>query len=358
MNCMKSPRPRRFARTTEILSVAAVCTVLTLAPRVARSETTPQARAAAVELFDAARRLMRDGKTTDACKKFGESYRLDPQLGALLHHADCLEREGRTASAYAAYREAAELAAQKGDDRKSVAKSRADRLEPRLSRLAVEVPPQARVSGLEITRDGLALEEGAWGVALPIDPGEHAIVARAPGHSEFRKSVRIASEGSSENVIIEPLAPSADTAAASDTTRAEPTAAATHGASDITDDQPSDGSTQRTLGLVLGGAGIVGVAVGGYFWVSASNKLDERDQICPSGVDCEPGSQTRINTLTNESQSARMSSVIAFGAGGAALIAGTILYLTAPSERASQARLTLAPIFDPETAGVQLSGAF
>src|SRR6188768_3684544 len=81
--------------------------------------------AAAVQLYDAAEALAKAGRLAEACPKYGESYRLDPQLGALLHYADCRERNGELASAYAAFRDAAEIAAQKNDDRKALAEGRA-----------------------------------------------------------------------------------------------------------------------------------------------------------------------------------------------------------------------------------------
>jgi len=80
-------------------------------------DAAPAARAQAVELFDAAAALAEKGRYADACPKYAESYRLDPQLGAVLHLADCLEHNGELASAYAAFREASELAAKKGDPR-------------------------------------------------------------------------------------------------------------------------------------------------------------------------------------------------------------------------------------------------
>src|SRR5690606_27175102 len=75
-------------------------------------------KAAAIVAFDEAQSLMESGELAEACKKYGQSHRLDPQLGTLLHWAHCLEQIGHTASAWAGFREAAELAEAKGDSRK------------------------------------------------------------------------------------------------------------------------------------------------------------------------------------------------------------------------------------------------
>lgn len=124
-------------------------------------EVTPATRSAAVELFDAADRLVAEGRLSEACPRYEESYRLDPQLGAVLHLADCLEKDGKLASAYAAFREASEVAQKKGDERRGLADDRSRALEPRLSRLTVEVPDPSRVNGLEVMRDGIPLSRGS-----------------------------------------------------------------------------------------------------------------------------------------------------------------------------------------------------
>ncbi|HEX5098164.1 MAG TPA: hypothetical protein VFV94_01635, partial [Polyangiaceae bacterium] len=73
------------------------------------------ARAAAVLAYDQAEALMAAGKVAEACPRYAESQKLDPQLGTLLHLADCLEKKGQTASAWAAFRDASEIAEQRGD---------------------------------------------------------------------------------------------------------------------------------------------------------------------------------------------------------------------------------------------------
>src|SRR5207244_3867733 len=112
--------------------------ILTLAlarPAIAQEEN----KAAAVSAFDEARRLIEKKQIADACQKFGESQRLDPQLGTLLHWADCLERNGQTASAWARFRDASEVAAARNDRRQNLANERAAKLLPRLSKLQIEV---------------------------------------------------------------------------------------------------------------------------------------------------------------------------------------------------------------------------
>src|SRR5262249_54770458 len=110
--------------------------------------------AAAEATFNEGKKLAAAGRYAEACPKFAESQRLDPGAGTLLNYGDCLEKLGKVASAWGAFREAVMLASRVGDEKRRVeATRRADLLEPRLSRLTIVVPPAGRVKGLEVHRD-------------------------------------------------------------------------------------------------------------------------------------------------------------------------------------------------------------
>src|SRR6266498_2939701 len=95
-----------------------------------------------------------DGKFAEACPKLGESQRLDPGVGTQFHLADCYERIGQTASAWAGFLEAASGAKALGQtEREKVARERAAALAPRLSKLTIVAARAADVPGLEIKRD-------------------------------------------------------------------------------------------------------------------------------------------------------------------------------------------------------------
>jgi serine/threonine-protein kinase len=90
---------------------------------------------------------------------------------------------------------------------------------------------------------------------------------------------------------------------------------------------PSNGSTQRTIGLVVGGLGVIGIGIGTVFGLSAMSKEnDATKNYCDSTDHCTgQGVQ-----LGKDAQSAATASTIAFAVGGIALAGGVLLYFTAP----------------------------
>src|SRR5687768_2630591 len=91
----------------------------------ARSSSAQDAndKAQAEALFQQGLGLFEGGKTQEACPLFEQSHRLEPKLGTLLNLALCHEKLGKTASAWAEFTEAANLAERRNEpDRVSFAR--------------------------------------------------------------------------------------------------------------------------------------------------------------------------------------------------------------------------------------------
>ncbi len=302
-------------------------------------------KAGAQAAFDMGKRLMVEGKYVEACPKLAESVRLDPGVGAMLFLADCYERTGRTASAWAVFREAESLGAKQGDNRVRVAKERADVLEPKLSKLVIVLAPaDAALAGVKVRRDGADVGQALWGSPIPTDPGTHEVVVTAPGKKAWKGSVQIASSSATETVTV----PALDDGPA----EVDPKTGNGVVTAPPVEPEKSDGSSQRTIGIVVGVGGLALVGLGAGFGLSAKSSLDDSnaDNHCRADNKCDA---TGV-AARDDAQSAAVVSTIGFIAGGAALIGGTVLYFTAPKRDAKPAALRVVPSGGPSSAGLML----
>jgi hypothetical protein len=290
-------------------------------------------RAAAEALFNQGRTLMTAGKFVEACPKFEASQQLDPGLGTMLNLAECYEKMGRTASAWAEYREAIPLARSAGSKaRQDLATERAQALQERLSTLTIRAMVGDDTGPhLEVRRDGVALQEAELGSPIPVDPGEHVIEAVAPGKQPWSSKVQVGADAAKVSVEIPKLEPTGGQPAAAATT---PAVTTTPGNTPPASDKPASGSGQRMTGLVLGGVGVVGVGLGTFFGLQASGKWSDAKNKC---TDYPYGCGAEGTDLRSSASSAASVSTVAFVAGGALLAAGVVLYFTAPSKKESVA---------------------
>jgi tetratricopeptide (TPR) repeat protein len=124
---------------------------------------------------------LRDVNIEQACKKFDEALRYNPQaIGTRLNVALCDERLGRIASAIEKFSEVADRAREQNlDEYRKVAEEHLAALRPQVPHVTIQFaePPgpdvKIVVDDRVVTTDKLA--------RLPIDPGERSIVISAPG---------------------------------------------------------------------------------------------------------------------------------------------------------------------------------
>jgi hypothetical protein len=200
---------RRFVFAIVLLCLAAPAAVHAQASE--RSAT-------AEDLFRQALQLSKKGQFADACPRFAESHRLDPAFGALMNLGACYEKLGRTASAWQAYVDAADLARDKGQRaRAESARKKASRLAARLVRLELRLGTGVDARGLAITRDGRPFDLMLLGHAVPVDPGTYAIVAARSGVEPWKTSVSATEPGNT--VVVELAGPIARPAAETPPTR-------------------------------------------------------------------------------------------------------------------------------------------
>lgn len=334
---------------TRKLSVFLLCFALGLSS-FAQAQPSAESKAAAEALFDEGKKAMSAGDYANACQKFEQSDALDPAIGTELNLASCYEKAGRTASAWATFRRAAAMAkAKKQPDREKLARKRAEELEASLSRLTIVVPEAVRVPGLVVTRNGSEVGSELYGQPVPLDPGSLTIEAKAPGKIAFSKTVQLGAKAN-ESVTISALAddPNAGSVPPVEPAGEQPPPVVTPANPPPADpyeppptQDSSSGSGQRTIGLVVGGVGVVGLAIGGVFALRASSKNDD------SKNECLPSNENQCSArgveLREEARSAGNVATIAGGLGLAALIGGAVLYFTAPSGKSGSEARARAP---------------
>ena len=131
-----------------------------------------------------------------ACAKFAESQRLEPAAGTAINLAECLDRRGQLADAWQRWKEARRLL-RDGDDRIWAVDRKVQELEARLPRLTLRLEPGV-APDVRVERDGVPVGAASLGTALPLNPGPHEVVVRAPGHHERRYVVELEESANQE----------------------------------------------------------------------------------------------------------------------------------------------------------------
>jgi hypothetical protein len=278
-------------------------------------------------LFMQARSDAAAGDYEHACPRFAESLRLAPAVGTLLNLADCEERRGHVADALAHFRHALE-SLPPTDDRVRFTQGSIARLTPRVPhvRLHAVGPPPA-----EVALDGVKLGEAAMGVPLPVNPGDHTVVTRAPGRQDLAYPFR-ASEGHDLDLTVavgEPVP----------VPRQEPAPS------------PKASAARPVLwaSAIVGGVGVaVGAVTGGLALDFASRVRDE----CHNGV-C-PTSAGINNARTGSALST--ASTVGFIAGAVGVSVAAVLFFR--GDRRGRSATELSPLLGPRTAGFVLSTQF
>ena len=337
------------------LARAAAVAVIAAAPVTARAQGAGE-QAAAEALFKQGRDLMTAGRFAEACPKLAESERLDPATGTLLNLATCYERNGQVASAWVTYKEAAS-ASQKADqqERAQLARRKAAELEPRLSTLTIVVPPAADRPDLLVKRDGDAVGRAAWGAPIPVDPGAHAVDVTAAGRKPWHGQASVEGASAQASVEVPPL--EVDLQPEPAPVAQVPTPASEPARTDSATSPPpaSNGSAQRVLGVVVGGLGVAGIALGAVFGEMAKSDNNEAKGHCLNDMACD----AQAISLTTSARREATASTVGFVAGGVLLASGVVVYLTAPSRSTpAGGRIGLAPLLGAGATGIALRGGW
>jgi hypothetical protein len=265
-------------------------------PAQAYAEPSPHERAEA--LFREGRTATQAGDYKTACTKFGESQRLDPSTGTLFNLGDCSEHLGRLLAARNYFQDAI---AQIGDSdpRIAPARQRLEALEKRLPRLTIALAAGAP-HGSNVQRDGRAVPDAELGAAVPLDPGEHTVIAAAPGWRESRVVI-VLHEAESRQVAVKPEPESAPTPA-----------------------PQAPRSSPYLVGWIVGGVGALGLALAGVSGLVLMSEKSTADSGCTNKTNCSPAAESAISA----NKSWLVVNTAAWIVGAVGVGAGAFLILT------------------------------
>lgn len=269
-------------------------------------------KGAAQELFDAAMALMDKKSYADACPKLEESYKLDEQIGTLYYLAECQEKTGLFASAWANYTDVADRARNLNKLKHAEeAQGRADALKSRLVKMIIVVPEDLkRVAGLAVTRNGVPVGAGQFGVPLPVDPIKHVIKVSATGKRAWETTVEATGEGNTMTVSIPELKDEPDI---------------------VVPGTPAPGggglSAQHGVAIAAGGVGLVGLGLGIGFGADTLGKTGAAKPLCNADLtQCTPEGVA----LHAQARTTATVSTATFIAGGVLVAGAAVLWITAP----------------------------
>jgi hypothetical protein len=200
--------------------------------------------------------------------------------------------------------------------------------------------------GVRVSIDAGPSSDPLDGTALRVDPGEHAFTFAVTGEEPQTRRflIKEGEKGRRERIVIG----SAQETPTSVAPQASPTGLPP------TPSPPSKGlGSQKILGLTVGGLGIAGLAVGSVFGLLTFSATSAQKNACNSPTDCPNPGQAASDHSSATTDGA--ASTVAFIAGGALLVTGAALFLTA---RHGDVTVSAQPMVGRDGAWLSLRGDF
>ena len=305
----------------------------------AYGQASPQAEA----LFRDGKQLMKQGKLAEACAAFEGSEHAEHNIATVLSLADCREKNGQYASAWALFLQAE---SQTRTDPKqamlnTTAKTRELQLEPRMSYLTINVPDESRIPELVVTRDGVPVDPAEWNRAIPADGGTHEIAGKAPGHEPWSTKVTIGPEHDKQAVEVPKF-------------KALPQIVGKPLGASAAPPAPSPFTTRRIVALSVAGTGVLVAGASIYLGLDARSLHSDALATCPPAA-CTPAGAADAQNQNDRARSRALYANIGFGVSAAALATGVVLWMIG----APESPVAITPMVGPETGeGAAIVGRF
>ena len=287
--------------------------------------------------FQRAIELEQAGNYSTALEQFRDvgQVRMTPQVR--FHIASCEEKLGRLVTALGGYQLAFADADSVGEEFKAEVDAAVTRLQASIPKLVIQRGPGAEAA--EIQLDGVALGASSVGVPVPLDPGPHAISAKAPGALPFSQTV----------TILENEQKTVDVALTAEPEETRPSVGVAAGG-------PAEKSNPRLIPYVIGGVGIASLIGSGVLFALRQSTLSDLEAQCGPNHDACPssaaGDYSNLKLYNVTSQ-------VALGVG-VACVGTSVAMLLLQRKHAPPARagMTLVPSAPGSVAGVSWAGSF
>jgi len=297
------------------------------------------------ELFEQGRKALNEAgddkaKIAAACEKFDEAIKLDPEApGTMLNLGLCNEKLDKYKTALYWFRKAQARASETHLlDYENAAKEHTVDLANKVATIKIAFASGAAPDGTKVRIDNEEIAPADY-LHAEVDPGQHALVAGAPGRKNFRQEFDVSGRGGDTITV--------------DLVEGENAVIVDRGA----------GRRKAAIFIAAGGVLLWGASAGISYW--AKGKYDDyaKDGMARTGQTadmCSPGGCTldESTKAANHYQNiARWGATPIFVAGALAIGGAVILYVTAPDkERIDQTVFT--PIVTPNDVGFALTRSF
>jgi len=299
------------------------------------------ARRAARDLAKEGIALLKAGDYAEAQQKLRQAYALFPAPTVALFEGQALEKLGRLVEAAERY-ESAKLFEVPPNAHSALeravlrAAQESERLTPLIPELTVEISgADPQTPGLQVQVDGKTMLPAMVGVPLPIDPGEHVLVAQLNGSELARQKVTLA-QSQTERVVLQVTLPGTEARPAPAPAAANTPSSAPTGPS-AEPEAESGGFPQATIGWVSLGVGAAGLATGVVTGLMMMNKDATLEKHCDP--QCPPEYKGDLDAF----ETYRTVSTVGYAVGILGVGAGVALLLTAPSSNQPEEAGQLTP---------------
>lgn len=306
---------------------------------------SPPARAQTPEELTALRTLFTEGRALESKNAWAEALEKFKKVAAVkttpqvrFHIALCEENLGHLVSAMKGFDLASEDAKQAGAAAVEVATSappRADALRARIPRLRLDV--SGKVVTSKITLDDAAVAARDLGTEMQVDPGAHVIEVRdKDGNSTFRKELKLA-EKASERVEV---------------------TVDDHEAKAAPAETPA-GPPSHAPSFIVGSVGAAALATSAVFWVLRANTISEIANHCAK-PDVMMGCRSQDKPLAAQGKTYGTVGGVMLGVGIAGVAAAGVLWFVPGAKKAppSAKNASVRVRVLPTATGVEVLGSF